>query len=103
MKMADILHNIADMLDQEEDSDNAGKTASDFQHNVHDGADSGDDDTKLDQNPIMVPPLQAKIELLKKATGVDNVYDDELSAIKQLTGLKSVIAHEAGEDEPLDV
>lgn len=105
--MSDILHSIAAMLDQK---DSASKDTSDFYHDVHDGAASGDDESELDQNPVFVPPLQAKIELLKKASDVENVYNDEdtdnndeLSAIKRLTGIKAVIAHEAGSDEPIDV
>ena len=35
---------------------------------------------------VFVPPLQQKIELLKKSSGVKSVYDDA-----------------AGDDEPLDV
>jgi hypothetical protein len=57
-----------------------------------------------------VPPLQAKIELLKKATGVDNVYDeqdeDEIARMKQMAGIKQphpIVADEAGSDEPLDI
>ena len=53
----------------------------------------------------MVPPLQAKLELLKKATGVDSHYDsegsDELDDIKKLTGIKAVIQQEAGEDNDI--
>jgi len=58
-----------------------------------------------------VPPLQAKIELLKKATGVASTYDesgeqDELAQMKKMAGIKSphpVVQDMAGEDEPLDV
>ena len=42
--------------------------------------------TADDTTDTMIPPLQQKIELLKKSAGVKSVYD-----------------HEAGEDEPLDV
>ena len=97
MKMSDILRNLADKLDHIEggdtSGDNMGKEASDFQHDVHDGAESGDQEVEL--STVMVPPLQQKLELLKKATGVDNVYDDEghdeLDDIKKLTGIKAVI------------
>ena len=97
MKMADVLRNLADKLDGIEggdtSGDNMGKEASDFQHDVHDGAESGDQEVEL--STVMVPPLQQKLELLKKATGVDNVYDDEghdeLDDIKKLTGIKAVI------------
>lgn len=42
----------------------------------------GCDDTEPD---VMIPPLQQKIELLKKNAGLDNVYDQQ-----------------ADEDEPLE-
>jgi hypothetical protein len=107
MKMADILRGLADKLDGIEGGEetghpaNTGPTADHFQHNVDDGSESDDCDIEL--TDVMVPPLQAKLELLKKATGVNNVYDgsDELDAIKKLTGIKAVIGHEAGEDNDI--
>ncbi|CAB4125300.1 hypothetical protein UFOVP181_71 [uncultured Caudovirales phage] len=109
MKMADILHKIADLIDQteggEESSDrpeNTGKSSEDFQHDVDDGAESGGSDKEVGK---FVPPLQAKLELLKKASGVDSHYDDEgsdeLDDIKKLTGIKAVIQQEAGEDNDI--
>jgi len=58
-----------------------------------------------------VPPLQAKIELLKKAVDVPSTYDgegekDELSRMKQMAGIQKphpVVQDMAGEDEPMDV
>ena len=53
-----------------------------------------------------VPPLQAKIELLKKAVDVDSIYDqggDELAQMKKMAGINPVVADEAAGDEPLDV
>lgn len=109
MKMADLLRNLADKLDSidqggsDTSGDNMGKQASDFQHDVHDGAESGDKDVEL--TGVMVTPLQAKLELLKKATGVDNVYDDEgsdeLDDIKKLTGIQAVVQHESSEDNDI--
>ena len=103
MKMADILRNVADMLDQHGDDEtqetgNMEKSADDFQHAVHDGAESGDQQVEL--TGVMIPPLQQKLEILKKSAGMDNVYDqgDELGDIKKLTGIKAVIQHEASED-----
>ena len=60
---------------------------------------------------VFVPPLQAKIELLKKATGVASTYDgegeqDELARMQQMAGIQKphpVVADEAASDEPLDV
>ena len=61
----------------------------------------------LDNEPVMVPPLQMKLELLKKASGVDSHYDDEGSApdelaqVKKNAGLTAVIQHEASEDNDI--
>lgn len=66
---------------------------------------------------LFVPPLQLKMELLKKAVGVDNIYDGdepseedeeqhsygELEAIKRNAGLiDPVVMSELGDDEPLE-
>jgi hypothetical protein len=49
----------------------------------------------------MVPPLQAKLEILKKSEGIPNVYGgegtDELAMIKKNAGL-TASQHEASED-----
>ena len=107
MKMADVLHTIADLVGQAESGDatgdNMGKEASDFQHEVHDGADSGDKEVEL--TGVMIPPLQQKLEILKKTAGMNNAFDasgeDELDDIKKLTGVKAVIQHVAGEDNDI--
>jgi hypothetical protein len=55
---------------------------------------------------VFVPPLQQKIELLKKSVGVNNVFDqdtDELEKIKKYAGINPVAVDEAGSDEPLDI
>ena len=105
MKMADVLHSIADMLDKHEggdiSGDNMGKAGSDFQHDVNHDSESGDSDVEL--TGVMIPPLQQKLEILKKTAGMDNAFDDhggedELDDIKKLTGVKAVIGHVAGED-----
>jgi hypothetical protein len=87
-----------------------------------------DDSEELAQQPddIFVPPLQLKLELLKKATGVENIYDthaDEedngpveypgdqlhpddylaLEKIKRNAGISPVVLDALGDDEPLDV
>ena len=65
-----------------------------------------------------VPPLQAKIELLKKSVNVDNVYDkggpnesptghgadneDEISRMRYMAGIMPAVADEAASDEPLE-
>jgi hypothetical protein len=79
MKMAEILRKMADILDTKETD-----------HPVQSQGTPPTDDQKP-----MVSPLQAKIELLKKSVGVDNVYDDEdededdneITLIKKYAGL----------------
>jgi hypothetical protein len=78
------------------------------------------DNTDNTEPGIFVPPLQAKLELLKKAVNVDSIYDeqgedsdftghgadnedDELDQLKKLSGINVVAVDEAGSDEPLDV
>lgn len=62
---------------------------------------------------VFLPPLQLKIELLKKSQGVENVYDDpdededethhydELAAIKRNAGIAPIVLDALDDDEPL--
>lgn len=76
------------------------------------------------EKTTMVPPLQQKIELLKKSVGVDNEFSqgfdqvdqehdaeqqdqqqdqpDELERVKKMAGIPQAIQHELAKDEPLD-
>jgi hypothetical protein len=74
------------------------------------------------KQPMMIPPLQAKLELLKKAVGVKSVYDDEvedrdgevgytcggaesnseLDTLKKNAGISPTAIHLASDDEPLE-
>jgi hypothetical protein len=89
MKMAEILRKIADLMDQDSDQNRLEPV----------DVDTPDDE----EQPVMVPPLQAKLEILKKSEGIPNVYDeggeeqDELSMLKQRAGLTPV-QQEASED-----
>lgn len=71
---------------------------------------------------VFIPPLQLKLELLKKAVDVDNVYDhaaeldadahrqeipdpikeDEIVALRRAAGLNPAVIQELANDEPLD-
>ena len=95
MKMADILRNLADLLDKQGQEQSPAEPKDFAQPEQDDKEAAG----------VMIPPLQQKIELLKKGVGVPSAYDqddngvpDELDAIKKLTGIKAVIQHEASED-----
>jgi hypothetical protein len=112
MKISDILHQIADAIDQQpqgvtEPATQPGLTPD------HDGT--------------FLPPLQAKLELLKKAVGVENSYDemaaaeesdpeasnhkvtpmepeeqDALERMKRAAGINAVVVSELADDEPLE-
>jgi hypothetical protein len=94
MKMADILRNLADKLDSIE----GGTGDAPKQNRLSPVGDVPGGDT---DSTTMVPPLQAKLEILKKSEGLPNVYDgegdDELAAIKKNAGLTAA-QHEASED-----
>lgn len=88
MKIAELFKHMIDLLDQEEQA-------------TPQEPESSDDLT------VMVPPLQQKMELHKKAHGLDNVYDqsndvepDELVVIKRNAGIASITTPD--EDEPFD-
>jgi adenine-specific DNA methylase len=95
MKPSEILRSLADMLD----------------------AKAKDQLPTLAKQPddLFVAPLQLKLELLKKATDVENIYADEeeeqqeansydeLAIIKRNAGISPVVLDALGDDEPLDV
>ena len=94
MKLSDIMRDIANLLDQQSDDQQGGAT------NTHLKPVQAPE-PELNDEPLMVPPLQAKLEILKKSEGMPNIYDgegtDELSAIKKNAGLTAA-QHEASED-----
>lgn len=72
MKIADVLRKVAELIDDNDDqpADNnpAVEPVTGLQ-NVDTSSPQPDGDE------LMIPPLQLKMELLKRAVGVDNVYD----------------------------
>ena len=140
MKIADILRTIADNLhNMENNSDtnnsgvnqgmvatpvliNRGLSFDDADQDSTDKTPSGNDKAPED---LFLPPLQQKQELLKKAVGVENVYDDgnpveqeqdnstedadsatpnqdDLGRIKQLAGVPVAAVQELSDDEVFD-
>jgi hypothetical protein len=113
MKASDIIQGLADLINSIKASDTVSMGMQQprpqpqefVQVQIHPDAQpsaAADDDVEK-----FVPPLQAKIELLKKATGVNNVYDadntNELARMQKMAGIHPVVQDMAGEDEPLDV
>lgn len=62
MKASDLLRKLADIVDREE---RPTVQAQD------------DNDSNYSTDPTMVSPLQQNLELLKKANGVDNIFDKD--------------------------
>ena len=101
--MADILRDIADLLDQKTDQP-AGANL-DGNRTQQRLTPTEVPEAELDDNPVMVPPLQAKLEILKKSEGIPNVYDageedNELAAIKKNAGLTAA-QQESSEDNEI--
>ena len=46
------------------------------------------DNERNDAQPIMMPPQTQKLELLKKAVGVESQYDDECGEVDEIAELK---------------
>jgi len=88
MKLSDIMRDIADLLDQQGDDPQGGAT------NTHLKPVQAAE-PELSDEPLMVPPLQQKHELLKKVAGVDNTYGnddqpeqgDDLGRMRKMAGI----------------
>jgi hypothetical protein len=88
MKLSDIMRDIANLLDQQVDDPQGGAT------NTHLKPVQAPE-PELSDEPLMVPPLQQKHELLKKVAGVDNTYGndeeseqgDELGRMRKMAGI----------------
>jgi hypothetical protein len=100
MRLADIMRDIANLLDQREGQD-ADMSQNSTQQRL---TPVTTNEPELNDDPVMVPPLQAKLEILKKSEGMPNVYDDEgddeVAIIKKNAGLTAV-QHEASEDNDI--
>ena len=91
MKMAELLRQLADRLDSIE---------SDAPAMLDPRSAEPEDGGKF------IPPMQQKLELLKKGVGVESEFDDEgdaeLDAVKRNAGVSPAVVHIASDDEPLE-
>lgn len=126
MKIAELLRAMLDRIDNAEVVAAVPHAHSDVQ-NIASPEDVTMSDNVADPEDLFLPPLQMKLELLKKAVGVENVYDNgsdadqeeqsevgapdsetdtsfeqELSSIKRAAGINPVVTTELSDDEPLD-
>jgi hypothetical protein len=102
MKITDLLRSLADKLDTIENGSGQDQPAEpkDFAQPEQDNDDAPG---------AMIPPLQQKLELLKKAVDVPSVFDqdsngvpDELDAIKKNAGVNPAVIHIASDNDPMD-
>jgi hypothetical protein len=116
MRASEILRQMADMIDAKS------------QAVPHDQEQSsGSPDLIPVPDDVFLPPLQGKYELLKKAVGVDNTFDehvgnvsddpeasnhkvtpmsseetDALERMKKAAGVNALIINDLSDDEPLE-
>ena len=104
MKTAEILRNIASMLDAEEQQTAQQPVVININNGEVADTSTEQEEPVSDDLGTMVPPLQQKIELMKKSAGVESAYDedDELATIKKNAGLSPTAIIDAEEDEPFD-
>jgi hypothetical protein len=104
MNIAEILRGLADIVDGAETPAPAAQQP--VVININNGeaeAPAQDPDVPTEADGMMIPPLQQKIERIKKMAGEESAYDpvdDEISVMKQNAGLKFVGA--ANDDEPFE-
>lgn len=118
MNISEILRTLADKLDRMS-SEPAQQAGIDMAVAQNLKAARAPETKELDGEELplntMVPPLQQKMELLKRSVGIDNVFDgspidkagddeDELEIIKKNAGIlpnpAAIMA--LSDDEPLD-
>jgi hypothetical protein len=102
MRISDLLRSLADMVARAEGGDTVQPAPMPMSAPAKDFTPSNNDNSA--DADVFVPPLQAKLEILKKSVGLDNVYDgqnDELGDIRKMAGL-SPVQQEAADDEPFD-
>ena len=91
MKMAEILRQLADKLDSMSEPM---------------GVVPDQPEQVVTSQPVMMSPLQQKIELLKKGVGVESHFDgeeqNELDVMKRNAGISPAVVHVASDDEPVE-
>ena len=118
----DFMRKLADLVNQHRDDQGAESGTHDADAPMYD-----EDGTPLVKQPDdkMVPPLQLKLELLKRAVDVENIYSENngdqdplasnykttpmseeetaaLESMKKAAGVNALIRNEMSDDEPLD-
>jgi hypothetical protein len=125
MRFSEILRTVADTIDRSTLAQSVPQQRDDLR-NFSEPEQVRVTNNVEDPEDLFLPPLQMKMELLKKAVGVENVYDDgtdaeqqecevgdpasqedsgfddELAKMKKAAGLNAVVVSELDDDEPLE-
>ena len=98
MKISDLLRKLANQMDDKEKP---------VPLSMADGSTSNaEPGSETDDTATMVPPLQQHLELLKKESGLDNVFDgdpetaekpDELDQLKKMAGISQFANRTVGD------
>ena len=106
MKASEILRSLADVIDRAETGTQAAEVPQQDQTPKFHKIEVPNDECG-DPKATMISPLQQKLELLKKAAGVDSMYDgeegsdvDPLDQMKKMAGLQTVMV--ASEDNDIE-
>ena len=105
MKISDILRQLADKLSSIEGGEEQPAAQAQTQNLTPVEVDRVEKD-EVDSGHF-IPPLQQKLELLKKAVDVSNAFDrasgqpDEVDDVKRMAGVKAIAVHTAGEDNDI--
>lgn len=124
----DLMRKLADFIASTQSGADAGDRPQGAESGSHDPDAPMYDEhgTELVKQPDdkMVPPLQLKLELLKRAVDVENIYSENnrddpeasnykttpmseeeqaaLESMKRAAGVNALIRNEMSDDEPLD-
>lgn len=100
--MADLLRSLADKLDNEHDA------ADDQEQDTVEPVEVDQTDSDTADGGTFMPPLQQKLELLKKAVDVPSAFDqdgngvpDELDAIRKNAGINPAVIQVAADDNDM--
>jgi hypothetical protein len=95
MKASEILRKLADLIDQNSGGnfDEPSKMSQDVEFTPVEV--DNEDDTEVS---VMIPPLQQKLELLKKVAGPEDEESNELEIMKRRAGINPYVVYTAGED-----
>lgn len=99
MRAAEILRNLANIIDA---ADSNKETPNQVKLVKVNSELPGEKEPTPQSSEPMIPPLQQKLELMKKSVGVDSAFDDDpaddLEIIKKTAGIGNTCASSNDED-----